>query len=579
MPVDFDTIIRGGTVVDGTRLPRFRADVGIRNGRVAKIGRIPATATCLQELDATGCFVAPGFFDVHCHYDAQIHWDPYCSISSWHGVTSVILGNCGIGFAPAKPQDRDRLMRMMTRTEQVPYESMKAGMDWTWESFPEWLENLARIPKGVNCISFVPLSPLLVYVMGVEASKTRPTTPAELKEMRRLLNEAMDAGACGFSVQRSGENSGQRDFDGTPLPTDLMAFEDILALAEVLRERDEGFIQITQNPNSDNWLNSRQEVLDFVERLAAVAQRPVIHNVIQARDEAPELHIMDIEWLDRVNEKGLRVIGQGVNNRPWMDFSLDRWNLYDASPAWRAATLGSIEERKRLMTDPDHRAQMRAEREMLFRLGPDTTPENCTVIDVAGVAEFQSHLGRKVGDIAAEEGKDPTDVMLDLSVASDLKVKFRTGSLTSADPEKVGRLMNNLHVVAGTSDGGAHTQSYTGGSYPTELLSWLVRDEKKLSVEEAHYHLSYLPAQCAGFSDRGLLREGAPADIVVYDLQKLRRVPEWSYEIAHDLPAGQWRLVQHAEGYRWTLVNGVVTYANGVCTGATPGVLLRNERA
>jgi N-acyl-D-amino-acid deacylase len=576
--MNLDMIIRGGTVVDGTRLPRYRADVGIKDGRVVKIGRIPATVTCKRELDATGCFVVPGFVDLHCHYDAQIHWDPYCSISSWHGVTSLVLGNCGIGFAPAKPEDRDRLMQMMTRTEQIPYESMQLGMPWRWETFPEWLDNLERIPKGINCVSFVPVSPLMVYVMGLEAAKSRPATPAERKEMQRLLHEAMEAGACGFSIQRSGINSAQRDADGTPMPTDCMAEDDILALAEVLRERDEGFIQITQSPNTENYMETRQGVLDFVEKLAETAQRPVIHNVIQARDEVPDLHILDVEWLRRANAKGRRIIGQGVNIRPWMDFTLERWNLYDASPAWRAATLGTVEEKMRMMRKPAHRAQMRQERDMMLRLGAETMPEGCTVTDVAGIASLQKYVGRKVGDIAKDENKDPTDVMLDISLAADLKVKFRTGSLTSSDPEKVGYLMNDLHVVAGTSDGGAHTKFFTGGSYPTELLCWLVRDEKKLSVEEAHYHLSYLPAQSAGFFDRGFLKEGVPADIVVYDLEKLKRTPEWSYEIVHDFPANEWRCVQRAEGYRWTIVNGTITFEDGVCTGATPGVLLRNRR-
>ncbi len=185
--MEYDIIVRGGTVVDGTRLPRYRADVGIRGGRVIKLGRIAATATAERVLDATGCIVAPGFVDLHTHYDAQIHWDPYCTISGWHGVTSVVLGNCGFGFAPVKPADRDRALMMMTRTEQIPYESMKAGMPWKWESLPEWLDNLDALPKGVNVVSYVPVSPLMVYVMGLEAAKSRPATPAERAEMQRLL--------------------------------------------------------------------------------------------------------------------------------------------------------------------------------------------------------------------------------------------------------------------------------------------------------------------------------------------------------------------------------------------------------
>src|SRR5208282_3422788 len=205
---EYDLIIRGGTVVDGTRLPRFRADVGIKDGRVRKIGRI-RNATAGRTLDATGCVVAPGFVDLHTHYDAQIHWDPYCTISGWHGVTSLVLGNCGFGFAPVKPDFRDRSMLTMTRTEAIPYASMKAGMTWDWETIPEYMDSLDRAPKGVNCIQYMPTASLMTYVMGLDAAKTRRATEAERAEMRRLLNEGMDAGLCGFSIQRLGKHSAQ----------------------------------------------------------------------------------------------------------------------------------------------------------------------------------------------------------------------------------------------------------------------------------------------------------------------------------------------------------------------------------
>jgi N-acyl-D-amino-acid deacylase len=576
--MNFDMIIRAGTVVDGTRLPRYRADVGIKDGRVTKIGRIPATAKCERQLDATGCFVVPGFVDLHCHYDAQIHWDPYCSVDGWHGVTSLVIGNCGFGFAPVKSGDRDRAMQMMTRTEQIPYEAMQAGMPWRWETFPEWMDNLERLPKGVNCASFLPLSPLMVYVMGLEAARSRPATPTEQKEMQRLLNEAMDAGACGFSFQRGGINPGQTDVDGKPMPTDCMAVEDLFALAEVLRERDQGFIQMAQSRKMMDPA-TRDDALDLIEKLAETAQRPVIHNVIQALDERPDLHINDIDWLHRANAKGIRVLGQGAVQRTWFEFTLDRWNTYDPSPAWKTATLGSVEERMRKMMDPALRAEMRQEHELLRPLGVESMPDSCTVLDVAGNSSLQKYVGRKVGEIAEEEGKHPTDVMLDIALAANLKVSFRTGSVLSSDPEKAAYIVNDPYVVAGVSDGGAHTKIIAGGTYPTEILSWLVRDEKRVTLEEAHYHLSYLPAQSAGFSDRGFLKEGARADIVVYDLAKLRRVPEWTFEIAHDVPGNEWRCIQRSEGYRWTIVNGIITFEDGRCTGATPGVLLRNGRA
>jgi N-acyl-D-aspartate/D-glutamate deacylase len=576
----FDSVIRGGTVVDGTRLPRLRADVGIRNGRVAKIGRI-AAGEAARELDAGGLIVAPGFVDLHTHYDAQIHWDPYCTISGWHGVTSVVLGNCGFGFAPVKPADRERSLLMMTRTEQIPYESMKAGMAWNWVSFPEWLDNLQRIPKGVNVVSYVPVSPLMVYVMGLEAAKSRPATPAEQREMQRLLDEAMDAGACGFSIQRLGKNSLQADYDGTPMPTDCMADEDILVLADVLRRRDEGFIQITQAAGGDpvrsgDAIKSRDRA--FLEKLAERAQRPVLHNAIAAIDDRPSFHKSELAWVHDCNERGLRIYGQGANVRTWFSFTMELWNLYDYSPAWNHATQGTSEEKRRKLSDPELRVKLREEEPMLASIGEQTRPGNLTITKVPGHPELEKYVGKLVKDIAAAEGKHVVDAMLDIALAGDLKVEFRGGDATSSNPDMVAEVMRDPYVIAGVSDGGAHTKFFTGGSFTTDFLTWLVRDTKQLTLEEAHYHLSYLPAQAAGFLDRGFLREGAPADIVVYDLARLKRTPEWDYEIAHDFPANEWRRIQRAEGYRFILVNGEVTFEEGKCTGATPGQLLRNGR-
>ncbi len=454
-------------------------------------------------------------------------------------------------------------------------------MEWRWETFPEWLDNLERLPKGVNALSYVPVSPLLVYVMGLEAAKSRPATPAERREMQRLLNEAMDAGACGFSIQRFGPHSLQADVDGTPMPTDCMADEDVLALAEVLRERDEGFIQITQAQGGDPF-HDDEEIKNrdhaFLERLAEVAQRPVLHNAIAVVDDVPNFHISELDWIHDCNQRGLRIYGQGVGFRNWFSFTLENWSLYDSSPAWNHATQGSVEEKLQKMADPEIRARMRDEYKMLLSSGAGLIPESLTVVEAPGYPKLQKFVGRKVGDIAKERGVHPNDAMLDIAVAGGLKVEFQTALATSGDAELVGPLMSDPFVIAGVSDGGAHTKVFTGGSYTTDFLTWLVRDTGKMSLEEAHYHLSYLPAQAAGFFDRGFLREGAPADIVVYDLKQLKRTPEWKYEIVHDFPAGEWRRIQRSEGYRWTIVNGQITFEDGKCTGATPGQLLRNRQ-
>ena len=575
----FDTVIKNGTIIDGTGLPRFSGDIGIRDGRIAKMGRVDA-ADADNVIDADGLIVAPGFVDLHTHYDAQIHWDPYCTISGWHGVTSVAIGNCGFGFAPARAENRERLLQMMTRTEQIPYESMIEGMglDWEWESLPEWMDHLDNVPKGVNLLSYVPLNPLLVYVLGLEGAKAgRAATADELGEMKRLINEAMDAGMMGFSVQRFGEHSLQADYDGTPMPTDIMPDETLLEFSELLGDRAEGFIQILNATNGEPLQSKSDTDIKFVEELARRSGRPILYNALIAMDHAgaENLHTDSLKWIDSCFERGLRVFGQAVSVRAPFQFTLEHWNLYDSSPAWNHATQGTAEERMVKLADPAIRKQMIAEEEMLVTTGVGGPIANLTVKATPDHPELEHYLGRKIGEIAEAEGKHPIEAMLDIGIAGDLQVLYLTEDIASVDPKKVGELLRNQHVLPGISDGGAHTKFFTGGSFTTDIIAWLVRETGELTLEQAHYRLSYLPAQAAGFLDRGFLREGAPADIVVYDYQNLRRVPELDYEIAHDFPANQWRRIQRAEGYRWIMVNGEVTFKDGECTGATPGRLLR----
>jgi N-acyl-D-amino-acid deacylase len=575
---DFDLHIKGGTVVDGTRVPRYQADVWICEGKIAQIGgRAPGFAR--RTIDAEGAIVAPGFVDLHTHYDAQIRWDPYCTISGWHGVTSVVLGNCGFGFAPVRPDFRERSMLTMTRTEAIPYDAMKAGMKWDWETIPEYLDSLARAPKGVNCIQYMPTASLMTYVMGLDAAKTRPATDAERATMRRLLAEGMDAGLCGFSIQRLGPDSTQADFDGSPMVTDTMCDEDIFNLAEVLRERDEGFIQITQATGHI------KDDLAFLERLAATARRPILHNAILPTRKDPEVHRRSLRWLERCRAKGLPIFGQTATVRTGFAFTLEHWNLYDASPAWRAITTGTKEEKLAKMRDPALREAVKRETDAADRklraiqAGVGGAVHTLIVQWVNDKPELEKYVGKSLGQIAQEEGKHQIDVMLDLSLAGDLKVEF-LGPNKGFNADFMAEMMNaSPYTFPGVSDGGAHTKFFCGGAFTTDFLAWLVRDEQKLTLEEAHYRLSALPAHAAGFRDRGVLREGLAADVVVYDLKDLAIEPDWIGEIAHDFPGGEWRRVQRARGYRSIVVNGEVTFDEGRATGATPGKLLRGGRA
>ena len=275
----YDIIIKGGTVVDGTRAPRYISDVAIKDGKVAKIGGLRG-ATGDKVLDASGLIVAPGFVDLHTHFDAQVQWDPYCSQSGWHGVTTVLVCNCGFGFAPCRPEDQERSMLTMTRNEAIPFPAMKAGLLWDWETFPQFLDSMERIPKAVNVYSYFPLSPLYVWVMGIEAAKSRRPMEDELKEMCRLLHEGLDAGAVGWSSQVFGEASDQRDYDATPMITDLMTDEEMITFCGVLKERDEGIIELNHQQVDQRGMRVEEPTWKYYEMVAKASGRPVLYQVL-----------------------------------------------------------------------------------------------------------------------------------------------------------------------------------------------------------------------------------------------------------------------------------------------------------
>ena len=570
----YDTIIKGGMIVDGTRAPRYRSDMAIKDGKIVQIGGLKG-ASAAKVLDATGLIVAPGFVDLHTHYDAQIFWDPYCTLSGWHGVTSVAIGNCGFGFAPSRPEDKERAMLALTRNEAIPLKPMQLGMPWDWVTFPEFLESLDRVPKGLNLLSYQPLTPLYAWVMGWDEAKKRRPNEGELKEMCRLVHEAMDAGACGWSAQVAGSDSAQRDYDGTPMITDLMTPEEILAFAQVLGDRDEGFIQMSyREPDEGTESKIEYTTKEMFEKAAEVAGRPILYQSVQGNPRRPEVHRERIQWLAECAQRGLRVYGQGSTNRGGNELTFEDYNLFDQIPAWREVTLGTVAEKKAKMQDPENRRKLRESWDKGERPGILKGSVGGLIVQKVYHEEFNDYIGRTVTNIGEMEGKHIIDALLDLVVSEDLRTEF-LGPVERDDPECTAEVLNSPHVIPGISDGGAHLKFVTNGSFPTDTLAWMVRDEQRLSLEDAHYKLSYLPAFMGGFKDRGVLREGAPADIVVYDLDNLKLLPK---EVAHDLPGGEWRRIQKAEGYRWIMVNGEVTFEDGVETGALPGKVLRHGK-
>jgi N-acyl-D-amino-acid deacylase len=562
----FDTVVKNGMIIDGTRAPRYRGDIGIKDGSIAEIGKLDASDAAI-EIDAAGLIVAPGFIDLHTHYDAQIFWDPYCSISGWHGVTSLAIGNCGFGFAPVRPDQRERAMLTMTRLECIPYASMKAGMPWDWVTFPQFLDSLERQPKGVNLLPCVPLGPLITWVIGsAEEAKRRAPTAAEEREIVRLFNEAMDAGGCGWSAQRlppAGPASVQRDYDGTPMVTDVMGDETCRNLARELGRRNSGFMQLTM-ATADPFHD-----LQEIEKLAELSGRPLLYQALVAFDREPQIHRFLIAWFDQCHAKGLRIYPQAHTNTTSFTFTFADWNLFDDSEAWREATLGSTQERLAKLSDPRRREGLRDYANGQRLVTGDL--ENF-VIQKIHTPRFKHLEGLTLKDASQQMDWHIVDTMLDIATADELRTVFDAPPPhTRLDLLK--EIVNYPHTIPGLSDGGAHTKFFCGGRYPTEFLASFTRDQGMLSLEEAHWKLSAWPAICAGLPDRGLLCEGYAADIVMYDYDRLGMEPS---AVVHDLPGGEWRRVQRARGYRYIMVNGEVTFIDGQPTKLMPGLLLRH---
>lgn len=570
---DFDIVIKDGLIVDGARNPRWRGDVGIKDGVITRMGHIDAKRAA-RVIDAKGLVVAPGFIDLHTHYDAQVFWDPYLSTSGFHGVTSVVVGNCGFGFAPMRNEHRERAMQSMTRVEAIPYATLKAALPWDWTSFPEFLDSVDRSKKALNVLPYIGLNPLLIWTMGLEdAKKGRKPTAAEHKEMARLLHEAMDAGACGWSAQCLGtpgdptkETAGgaaQNDFDGTPMPTDVMWQETRVEMAKVLGERGEGFIALSAGlAPPEVW-----------EELAEASGAPMLWQAVPPNGDESGTAIRRylLSWFQSCHERGLRIYGQGITQDPPLVFTFDYFDLW--GPVW-GKYVGpdrTNEEKLANLANPAIREELRnAPQKYMFI---DSIGD--TILHQTFTAEYKPFERKTINDIAKAKGKHVVDAVADLVLADKLKTVFQTRQFDTT-LEGVKELIDNPYIIPGLSDGGAHLKYLTAGSYGTEYIAKYVREHKLTSLEEAHWRLSALPAFCAGFRDRGTLREGAAADILVYDYEKLNfTFPEF----VQDLPGGEYRVTNQGMGYRYVLVNGAVTIENDKPTNTYSGQLLRNGQA
>lgn len=554
-----DLVIRNGLVVDGTGAPGRRADVAVAGGRIVDVGRVGDRAR--REIDADGLVVAPGFVDPHTHYDAQICWDPALTPSSWHGVTTVVMGNCGVGIAPCRPTAREIAMRDLVNVEAIPFEVLDAGITWEWESFPEYMAAAERRGATLNLAFLAPLTPFRHYVMG-EASMERAATPDETTRIAALLGGAIDAGAFGFSSTLLNQHIG---FGGRPLACRNASRAELAAYCNVLRERGKGAIEIAVTKQLGVLDEPELELLDF---MLAASGRPITFIAMFDRDDIPEALRESLRRAAPLIARGARPqtsplpLTREVSMRSPFSFA--------AFPSWkRVFEDQSKAAQAAVYRDPAFRARFRAE---LARPAGFGNWERITVLEVRSPA--LKHLeGRTVAELAAAQGKDGVDALLDLTLADDLENTFTMASFnTRAD--RMAEILNDPAMLLGLGDGGAHLDMLCDAGYPTYVLGTWVRERGVLGLEHAVRRMTSDPADFFGIADRGRLQPGLAADIVVFDAATVGSAgrPERLY----DLPGGAKRMVMRSRGIGCTIVNGVVIWENSALTGAGAGQVLRS---
>ncbi len=560
----FDLLVRGSTVVDGTGAPPRRADVGVRSGRIAEIGDLSGAAASTV-IDGEGLMVAPGFIDQHTHYDAQVFWDPYCSNSGEHGTTTTVMTNCGFGLAPCRPADRERVMLMLENTEEIRADHMRSALPWDWETWGDLRRTMEGVPKGLNMTSYVPMNPLMVYVMGVDAAKTRRPTADEIAEMRRIVGEAMDLGAAGVSVSLMGTGNSHRDFDGSPMPSDIMEIDDVVAVCQELSDRNLGVIQVICQigPGGDRT-NS--------ERLALATGRPVNHNVFLAiNDEAYEA---DIEWLDRVVAAGGDLWVHALLYPGWTEGSVKELNTsYGMQPEVNELVLCTTPAAVvALIESPGYRDRFRA------NYHPEIFPtpggfNRIIVLANDEPSDADQYCGRTLGDIATERDTHVVDALLDVILAAGGYFRYRTAAFLNPDPELAKRYWDHPRVLVGASDGGAHVKSMALGCWTTFFLIDRVRDQRIVSIEEMVHQMTLKPATALGLLDRGSIEVGKAADLVLFRLDDLY-FDMSQYDHVYTMPNNDWRKMARAGGYSYIVVNGEITHDHDRPTGVTPGRLI-----
>ncbi|HET6793566.1 MAG TPA: amidohydrolase family protein [Acidimicrobiales bacterium] len=568
---EFDLVIRGGRLLDGTGSDPRSADVACRGGLIVEVGRVDGSGS--REVDADGALVAPGFVDIHTHYDGQATWDRQMTPSSWHGVTTVVMGNCGVGFAPVRPADHERLIELMEGVEDIPGAALHEGLSWEWQSFGEYLDAVERQPHDIDVAAQLPHGALRLHVMGERGARREPATAEEIAAMADIAQRAVEAGARGFTTSRTLNHRTSR---GEPTPTLTAAADELAGIAAGLGRAGTGVLQVVSD-----FIDLEDE-LSTLRRMVHDSGRPLSVSIAQSPIKPDQYRVL-LDRIAEANADGLTITGQvaarGIGLLLGLQCTL---HPFMVNPVWREIAELPVDEQARVMADPSFRARVleawageRADNvlggrligrfDYMFELGdpPDYEPDPST--SVAARAE--------------RAGVSPAELAYDLLSADGGRTLLYLPSLNYAggNLDAVGDMLSDPHTVPGLSDGGAHVGTICDGSFPTSLLTLWARDRSHGRIDPAFLVQRQCrdTARAVGLLDRGVVAPGYRADLNVIDFDGLRlRRPE----IVHDLPAGGRRLVQRAEGYLHTFVAGTETYAAGEWTGATPGRLVRGEQ-
>ncbi len=566
----YDLVIKNGVVIDGSGLPRFRADVGVRQGRIASIGRIRERAR--EVIDAEGRVVSPGIIDGHTHMDAQIFWDPLGTCSCWHGVTTVVMGNCGFTLAPCAEKDKHLVIKNLQRAEDISAEAMEAGIKWKWTTFREWLDVLEGLPKGINYSGYLGHSALRTYVMG-ERAFAEVAGEDDLRAMEAELRDGLQAGAMGFTTSRSPSHETP---DRRPVASRVAAWDEVRRLVGVMGDLNAGIFELA-GENTDRGPGYEEARRDYHRRLLELAVetgRPVTFGLFSRKD-APDVWRDYARLLDDTAAAGGRMFAQ-VHSRALSALLSFKTQLpFDKLPVWKEIRALPLAEQKAKLADPALRPKLVQAARARFEGQPRGTEARAAVYEWLFVMDTVEGPHRSVAEIAQERRCDPVEAMIDLALEKDLDLFFLQ-PIANEDQDVALEIMRLPRAVVTFSDSGAHVSQLMDSSLQTHLLSHWVRTKQAFTLEQAIRMLTLVPATYWGFADRGLIREGMAADLMVFDPDTI--APEMP-QVVHDLPAGAKRLIQKTRGIAATVVNGEVLLRDGEHTGALPGRLLRGPLA